>query len=75
MRVDIGCVPIVWNNVDLPDLGPPVPHDVVLDELASIGFAGTQFGRGFPEGNELRAALAQRSLRLAEWYVSLPVTD
>ncbi len=40
-----------------------------------IGFAGTQFGRGFPEGDELRAALAQRSLRLAEWYVALPVTD
>jgi inosose dehydratase len=75
MRVDIGCVPIVWNNVDLPDLGPPVPYEVVLDELAGIGFAGTQFGCGFPEGQELRAALAQRSLRLAEWYVSLPVTD
>ena len=29
----------------------------------------------FPTGDELRAALAQRSMRLAEWYVSLPVTD
>ena len=27
MRVDVGCVPIVWNNVDLPDLGPPVPRE------------------------------------------------
>ena len=75
MRVSIGCVPIVWNNVDLPDLGPPVPHDAVLDELARIGFEGTQFGRDFPRATSCAAALAQRSLRLAEWYVSLPVTD
>lgn len=75
MRVSIGCVPIVWNNVDLPDLGPPVPAGTVLDELARLGFEGTQFGRGFPEGEELRALLDARGLRLAEWYVSLPVTD
>lgn len=75
MRVSIGCVPIVWNNVDLPDLGPPVPFATVLDELARLGFEGTQFGRGFPEGDALRAELADRTLRLAEWYVSLPVTD
>ena len=75
MRVSIGCVPIVWNNVDLPDLGPPVPFEIVLDELARLGFEGTQFGRGFPDGDELRVALTHRNLRLAEWYVSLPVTD
>ena len=75
MRASIGCVPIVWNNVDLPDLGPPVPYETVLDELARLDFEGTQFGRGFPEGDELRAALAARALRLAELYVSLPVTD
>ncbi len=75
MRVSIGCVPIVWNNVDLPDLGPPVPYETILDELARLGFEGTQFGRGFPTGGELRAELARRSLRLAEWYLSLPVTD
>ena len=74
MKVSIGCVPIVWNNVDLPDLGPPVPYETVLDELARLGFEGTQYGRGFPLGAELRAALARRNLRLAEWYVSLPVT-
>lgn len=75
MRVSVGCVPIVWNNVDLPDLGPPVPHAVILDELARLGFEGCQFGRGFPDGDELKAELATRGLRLAEWYVSLPVTD
>ena len=72
MNVSIGCVPIVWNNVDLEDLGPPVPHDEVLDELARLGFEGCQFGRGFPEGPELTAELARRDLRLAEWYCALP---
>jgi len=68
----IGCVPIVWNNVDLPDLGPTVPYGTILDELVRLGFAGCQFGRGFPEGGELAPELARRNLRLAERYWTLP---
>ncbi|HEX6655933.1 MAG TPA: sugar phosphate isomerase/epimerase [Candidatus Limnocylindria bacterium] len=68
----IGVVPIVWNNVDLLDLAPPVPAEMVLDEIARLGFAGCQFGRGFPEGDELRRALSGRGLRLAERYCELP---
>ena len=68
----LGCVPIVWNNADLLDLAPEVPADVVMDELARIGFAGCQFGRGFPEGQALADALRGRSLRLAERYCALP---
>ena len=37
------------------------------------GSTGTQFGRGFPEGDELREALARRGLRFAELYSALPV--
>jgi inosose dehydratase len=72
MKVSVGCVPIVWNNVDLPDLGPPVPAAEVLDELARLGFEGCQFGRGFPDGEALARELARRNLRLAEWYCALP---
>ncbi len=68
----IGCVPIVWNNVDLPDLGPEVPYATILDELQRLGFAGCQFGRGFPHGEALRAELRRRDLRLAERYWALP---
>ena len=68
----IGCVPIVWNNVDLPDLGPEVPYATILDELRLLEFAGCQFGRGFPEGDSLRMALRLRNLRLAERYCALP---
>ncbi len=68
----IGCVPIVWNNVDLPDMAPEVGHTEILDTLARIGFEGTQFGRGFPEGAELAAQLSARGLRFAELYSALP---
>lgn len=71
-NASLGVVPIVWNNVDLPDLAATVPADHVLDEIARLGFAGCQYGRGFPEGAELRPLLASRGLRLAERYVELP---
>ncbi|MDQ3690919.1 MAG: sugar phosphate isomerase/epimerase [Chloroflexota bacterium] len=68
----IGYVPIVWNNADLFDLAPETAAGLVLDEIARLGYAGTQFGRGFPEGDELRSILAQRGLRYAELYSALP---
>jgi inosose dehydratase len=74
MRVAIGCVPIVWNNVDLPDLGPTVPYGEILDTFARLGYEGTQFGRGFPEGEALHAELARRGLRFAELYCALPTS-
>lgn len=70
-RASLGVVPIVWNNVDLPQLSETVPAEHVLDEIARLGFAGCQFGRGFPEGASLRPLLAARGLRLAERYVEL----
>lgn len=68
----IGTVPILWNNVDVPDLAPWVPVETVLDEIARLGFAGTQTGAGFPEGSALATALERRRLRLAEVYAALP---
>ena len=67
----IGYVPIVWNNADLLDLAPETAATIVLDEMARLGYDGTQFGRGFPEGEELRATLADRGLRYAELYSAL----
>jgi len=68
----IGCVPIVWNNADLPDLAPLAPYSEILDAFARLGYSGTQFGRGFPEGPELAAELGARGLRFAELYSALP---
>jgi inosose dehydratase len=67
----LGCVPIVWNNADQHDLAPETPAATVMDEIARLGFAGTQHGRGFPEGDVLRRALAERGLRFAELYSAL----
>ena len=65
----IGCVPIVWNNAELLDLAPETPAGIVLDEMARLGYDGSQSGRGFPEsGEELRGLFAARTLRFAELY-------
>jgi len=70
----IGCVPIVWNNADLVDLAPEVAFSEILDTYVRLGFAGTQHGRGFPEGEALAAELGRRGLRFAELYSALPST-
>jgi inosose dehydratase len=70
----VGCVPIVWNNADQPDLAPLAPPDTVLDDIARLGYAGIQHGRGFPEGDALRRALEPRGLRFAELYSALDAT-
>ncbi len=68
----IGCVPIVWNNADQPELAPLAPVDEILDTYVRLGYAGTQHGRGFPEGRELADLLGGRGLRFAELYSALP---
>ena len=70
----IGTVPILWNNVDLPELRLGQDAEAVLDDIARTGYDGCQLGLGFPEGEALRATLAARDLRLAEVYASIPAT-
>jgi inosose dehydratase len=73
-RASIGTVPILWNNVDIEELRHGTDATTLLDEIARIGYEGTQLGIGFPEGQALRDELSRRRLRLAEVYVSLPAT-
>jgi inosose dehydratase len=68
----IGVVPILWNNVDLPELSAEVPFDELLMEFARLGFDGCQYGSGFPSGPRLRHALDAKRIRLAEVYAALP---
>ena len=70
----IGTVPILWNNVDVAELRLGTDAPTILGEIARLGYDGCQLGLGFPEGRELRDALAARELRLAEVYASLPMT-
>jgi len=71
-HASIGIVPILWNNADLPNLVPAVSAGHVLDEIARLGFEGTQTGTGYPSGPAVVAALRARDLRLAEVYAALP---
>ncbi len=73
-RASIGTVPILWNNVDLVDLRLGTDGLTILDEVARTGYEGVQLGIGFPEGADLREALVERRLVLAEVYASLPAT-
>ena len=64
---------MLWSNAD------GAPRDgsdamTILDEIARVGYEGTQLGDGFPEGADLRDALLARGLRLAEVYVPIPAT-
>jgi inosose dehydratase len=68
----IGVNQILWANDDLPDLMPPIDPLTILDEMARLGYRGSQLGTTFPRGEELRAALRTRDLRIAEVYACLP---
>jgi inosose dehydratase len=73
-RASIAVAPIVWNDVDSPGGGggPRADAATILDEIARTGYEGAQLGSGFPRGAALRDMLADRELRLAEVYASLP---
>ncbi|MHB8397712.1 MAG: TIM barrel protein [Candidatus Limnocylindrales bacterium] len=43
-----------------------------MGEIARLGFDGCQYGTGFPSGPELRHALDQHGLHLAEVYAAVP---
>lgn len=68
----VGTVPILWNNVDVEELRLGTDAATLLDEIARLGYEGTQLGIGFPEGVALQTMLAERNLRLAEVYAALP---
>jgi inosose dehydratase len=72
----VGTAPINWNNDDLPGLRPRIPFPAILDEMAATGYAGTEYGSGFPtEAEALRGALAARNLRLCGSYQWLHLRD
>ena len=70
-HASIGTVPILWTNADDAARWDATS---ILDEIARLGFEGTQLGTDFPDGPTLRDELATRDLRLAEVYVPLPAT-
>ncbi|MFZ5852900.1 MAG: TIM barrel protein [Chloroflexota bacterium] len=70
----LGINQILWANDDLPELTSPIEPLTILDEMARLGYKGSQLGRTFPRGDALRRALCERGLRIAEVYASLECT-
>jgi inosose dehydratase len=70
----IGTVPILWLNSATVHPSCATDAATILNEIARTGYEGTQLGRGFPAGDELRHELAMRGLRLAEVYLAIPAT-
>lgn len=73
-RASIGTAPLLWRNIESAAGRQPTDALTVLDEIARIGYEGTQLGVDFPEGADLRRALDARELRLAEVYAAIPTT-
>ena len=70
-HASIGTVPILWYNAGD---GASWDGPRILDEIARVGFEGTQLGRDFARGHALRDELTTRGLRIAEVYAALPCT-
>ncbi len=66
----VGANPIVWSNDDFNDLAGDVPLQVILHEMRTAGFAGSELGHAYPRRpGPLAEALAQHDLRLVSgWH-------
>src|SRR5688500_7534864 len=72
----VGTAPVNWNNDDLPGWRPLVPFPAILDEMASAGYAGTEYNPSFgSDADQVLAELSSRSLRLAGSYQWLHLRD
>ena len=70
----IGTVPILWHHAAPDGSAATADPITILDEIARLGYEGTQLDDGLPEGAELRSLLARRDLGLAEVYAALPAS-
>jgi inosose dehydratase len=77
MSLRPGFAPITWNNEDLQtELGPAVPVETVLDEVAASDYAATELGDGFPrDASVLRRELEARGLSLPSAWCGLRFFD
>ena len=66
----VGANPIIWSNDDFDDLAGDVPLDVILRDMRTAGFAGSELGHAYPRNvTALATALAAHQLRLVSgWH-------
>src|SRR2546421_9905258 len=71
----IGTAPISWGVCELPDWGVMLPYERVLDEMAALGYAGTELGPwGYLPKDAARLERELRKRRLALAGAFCPVT-
>src|SRR2546427_9543538 len=74
----IGTAPISWGVCELGDWGVMLPSDRVLDEMAEIGYAGTELGPwvSLPKAAaRLERELRKRRLALAGAFCPVTLHD
>ncbi len=74
MRVRVGNAPISWGVCEIPEWGPQLPSERVLDEMRAAGYEGTELGPwGFlpTDPGALAAVLQRRGLVMAAAFVPL----
>ena len=74
----IGTAPISWGVCELPDWGVMLPFERVLDEMAELGYAGTELGPwGYlpKDAAVLGTELRKRHLDLAGAFCPVTLHD
>src|SRR5438067_7055949 len=74
----VGTAPITWGVCELPDWGTMLPYARVLDEMAELGYVGTELGPwGYlpKEAAVLAAELGKRRLAMAGAFCPVTLHD
>ncbi|MBV9359470.1 MAG: TIM barrel protein [Chloroflexi bacterium] len=74
-QAPVGIVPINFANDDLPELTPPMDPELLVSEMARLGFTGCQLSRALPARKALQPTLQRFGMRIAEVYAALPCTS
>ena len=71
-----GMHPIAWRNDDIPEVGEWNTIDVMFDDLAEAGFAGTEVAGWYPSKEETKEKADAAGLTIvAQWFSSFIVRD
>ena len=71
-----GMHPISWRNDDIPEVGEWNTIDVMFDNLAEAGFAGTEVAGWYPSKEETKEKADAAGLKIvAQWFSSFIVRD
>ncbi len=78
-RIRVANAPVSWGALEIEGFNQkPIPYDVVLDEIAETGYAGTELGDwGFmpTDPDVLRDELERRGLALIGAFVPVRLRD